>query len=393
MADNDYTDYDFDRVIDRRHSDSIKWRWYGDALPLWVADMDFPAPEPVLRALRERIDHGIFGYAAEPPALRETLCAWLWRRFNWQVDPAAFVFIPGVVTGFNVACRAFGRPGEGVLVQTPVYPPILDAPANHGLARHEMQMARDDAGRYSVDPQAMAQAIAPNTRLFILCNPQNPTGRAFTPAELAQMAEISLRYGLIICSDEIHCDLVFSGAQHTPIAALDPAVASRTITLMAPSKTFNIPSLGFSLAIIEDKDLRAAFKAAARDIVPHITALGYVAALAAYRAGEPWLAACLRYLQGNRDYLAEYVRQHMPGIHLRPPEATYLAWLDCRGVGLAEDPAAFFLRQAGVALNEGKAFGRGGEGFVRLNFACPRATLTEALARMATALAEKGDAG
>ncbi len=386
MGDNPHDLYDFDRVIDRRNSDSIKWRWFGDALPLWVADMDFPAPEPVLRALRERVAHGIFGYAAEPPALRETMAAWLWRRFGWRVDPAAFVFVPGVVTGFNVACRAFCRPGEGVLVQTPVYPPILDAPANHGLDRQEMPLSRDGSGRYTVDPAAMAAAITPATRLFILCNPHNPVGRAFTEAELAQMAELCLRHDLIICSDEIHCDLVFSGARHIPIATLSPEVASRTVTLMAPSKTFNIPGLGFSLAIIEDKELRARFKAAGKDIVPHINVMGYVAALAAYAEGEPWLEACLRYLQGNRDYLAEYVKAHMPGIHLRPPEATYLAWLDCREAGVGETPAEFFLKRAKVALNEGKIFGPGGEGFVRLNFGCPRATLAEALERLAEAL-------
>ncbi len=386
MEDNPYPLYDFDQVIDRRNSDSIKWRWYGDALPLWVADMDFRAPEPVLRALRERVEHGIFGYAAEPPALREVLVSWLARRFGWRVDPTAFVFMPGVVTAFNVACRAFCRPGEGVLVQTPVYPPILDAPANHGLARHEVQLAPDAAGRYTTDTDAMTEAITPATRLFILCNPHNPTGRTFSEAELAQMAEVCLRHNLIICSDEIHCDLVFSGARHVPIATLSPEVASRAVTLMAPSKTFNIPGLGFSLAIIEDKELRARFKAAARDIVPHINALGYAAALAAYRAGEPWLEACLRYLEGNRDYLAAYVRSHLPGIHLRPPEATYLAWLDCRGAGLGATPAEFFLKRAGVALNEGQSFGPGGEGFVRLNFGCPRATLAEALERMARAL-------
>ncbi len=382
--------YDFDRVIDRRNSDSIKWRWYGDALPLWVADMDFPAPEPVLRALHARVDHGIFGYAAEPRELRGILAAWLWRRFGWQVDPAAFVFVPGVVTAFNVACRAFCRPGQGVLVQTPVYPPILEAPANHGLNRHDMQLARDEAGRYTVDPDAMAAAITPETRLFILCNPHNPVGRAFTAPELAQMADICLRRDLIICSDEIHGDLVFSGSRHIPIATLAPEVASRTITLMAPSKTFNIPGLGFSLAIIEDKALRAAFKVAAKDIVPHINALGYVAALAAYSEGEPWLEACLRYLEGNRDYLTAYVQTRLPGIRLVPPEATYLAWLDCRPAGLGEAPAEFFLKHAGVALNEGKIFGAGGEGFVRLNFGCPRATLAEALGRMAAALRERG---
>ena len=382
----DATNYDFDRVIDRAHSDSLKWHRYGDALPLWVADMDFPVPEPVRRALAVRVEHGIFGYACEPPELREALVDWLARRFGWRVDPAALVFVPGVVTGFNVACRAFARPGEGVLVQTPVYPPMLDAPANFGLRRDEAMLACAANGRYEVEWDALEAAVGADTRLFLLCNPQNPTGRVFTAAELAQMAEICLHHGLIICSDEIHADLVYPGKRHLPIAALCPEVAARTITLMAPSKTFNIPGLGFSLAIIEDAGLRAAFTAAAKDIVPHINVLGTVAALAAYTEGAPWLDDCLRYLEATRDMVAAAVRDRLPGVRMAAPEATYLAWLDCREAGLGDNPARFFLERAGGALNEGPSFGRGGEGFARLNFACPRSLLTEALDRMASAL-------
>lgn len=382
-------DYDFDFVINRHTSDSIKWRWYGDALPLWVADMDFTAPEPVLRALRDRIAHGVFGYAMPTPELFDALRAWLVRRFNWQVDPSALVFVPGVVAGFNIACRAACRPGQGVLVQTPVYPPMLDAAANHGLLRDEIMLTRGADGRYGVDWDAMEAAIAGHTRLFLLCNPHNPTGRAFSAGELERMAELCLRHDLLICADEIHGDLIFSGHRHIPIATLSPAVASRTITLMAPSKTFNIPGLGFSLAIIEDAQLRAAFNAAQKDIVPHVNALGYVAALAAYTEGEAWLNACLRYLEANRDYLMEQVRATLPGVQVVAPEATYLAWLDCRKAGIGMEPARFFLEKARVALNEGATFGRGGEGFVRLNFGCPRATLTEALTRMSAALRSK----
>lgn len=379
--------YDFDRIINRRSSDSVKWRHYSEeALPLWVADMDFPAPEPVLRALHERIDHGVLGYPMEPPELREALVTWLKRRFNWPIAAEALVFIPGVVTGFNIASRAVAQPGDGVLVQTPVYPPMLEAPANHGLTRQEMTLTRLPDSRYEVDDAAMAAAIDARTRLFMLCNPQNPTGRAFTAAELSRLAETCLRRGVIICSDEIHCDLVFSGARHIPIAMLAPEIAAQTITLMAPSKTFNIPGLGFSLAIIENPKLRQAFKAAMKDIVPHVNVLGYTAALAAYSEGEPWLEACLRYLQANRDYLIETVAADLPGVALAAPEATYLAWLDCRAAGLPEAPQAFFLKQAQVALNDGATFGAGGEGFVRLNFACPRATLRRALAQMRAAL-------
>jgi cystathionine beta-lyase len=377
---------DFDRIIDRRDTDSIKWRKYGEAIPMWVADMDFAAPEPVIEALRTRVDHGVFGYADEPPLLRETLCAWLQRRFAWTVSPDALVFAPGVVAAFNVACRAFCAPGEGVLVQAPVYPPMRFAPANFNMTRDEMELTQDSSGRYTVDYDCMEATITDRTRLFMLCNPHNPTGRVFTREELQRMAEVSLRHGLTICSDEIHCDLVFEPHRHLPIASLDPEIGRRTVTVMAPSKTFNIPGLGFAFAIIEEAEMRKRFIAAGRDIAPHINVLGYAGALAAYTQGEPWLEACIAYLLRNRNSLMQFVVERLPGVRMVLPEATYLAWLDFRAANLGEDPQCFFLRRAGVALNEAAAFGPGGEGFARLNFGCPRSTLSEALERMEHAL-------
>lgn len=376
----------FDQIIERRGTDSIKWQWYGDAIPLWVADMDFPAAEPIIQALTRRVEHGIFGYAGEPKELREVLQAWLRRRFDWRVPAEALVFMPGIVSAFNVACRAYCAPGDGVLTQAPVYPPMRTAPANFGLTRDEMELTREADGRYTVDYGLMSSTIADRTRLFLLCNPHNPTGRAFAQDELAQMAEVSLKRGLVICSDEIHCDLIYRPYRHLPLASLDPEIARRTVTVMAPSKTFNIPGLGFSFAIIDDRELRDQYKAAARDIVPHINALGYTAALAAYTEGEPWLEACIEYLQANRDTLAQFVAERMPGVRMAVPEATYLAWLDFSGAGINEDPHKFFIRNAGVALNESAPFGPGSEGFGRLNFACPRSLLLEALERMAQAL-------
>ena len=381
--------FDFDRIIERRGTDSLKWCLYGEAIPMWVADMDFAVPEPVIRALRTRVDHGIFGYATEPPSLREVLCTWLQRRFDWTVSPSALVFVPGVVTAFNVACRAFCAPGDGVLVQAPVYPPMRTAPANFGLTRDEMELTQDASGRYTVDYDRMADTITDRTRLFMLCSPHNPTGRVFVREELMRMAEICLYRGLVICSDEIHCDLVFAPHRHLPIASLDPEIARRTVTVMAPSKTFNIPGLGFSFAIIEDETLRQQFNAAARHIVPHINALGYTGALAAYTEGEPWLDACIAYLRQNRDALMQFVEERLPGVRMALPEATYLAWLDFRAAQLGEDPQRFFLKRAGVALNESATFGPGGEGFARLNFGCPRSTLIEALERMEAALRDR----
>jgi cysteine-S-conjugate beta-lyase len=383
----------FDQVINRRGTDSVKWQWYGDAIPMWVADMEFPAPEPVIAALAARVAHGIYGYANEPPQLREVLQAWLVRRFDWRVPADALVFTPGVVSAFNIACRALCAPGDGVLVQAPVYPPMRTAPANYAAVRDEMELTRGQDGRYFVDYGLMDATISERTKLFLLCNPHNPTGRVFDLEELMRMAEVSLAKGLVICSDEIHCDLVYAPYRHIPIASLDPEIARRSVTIMAPSKTFNIPGLGFSFAIIEDPELRKRYMAAGRDIVPHINVMGYAGALAAYTEGEPWLAECTEYLQANRDFLAQFVAERLRGVKMALPEATYLAWLDFAGAELGEDPFKFFLERAGVALNEGAPFGPGSEGFARLNFGCPRSQLVQALERMENALRSAGVEG
>jgi len=378
---------DFDRCIDRRNSDSAKWRLYGeDVLPLWVADMDFASPEPVLRALQERVAHGVFGYGAEPPALRSVIVGRLARLYGWEVPEDAILFVPGVVTGLNVACRAFARPGQSVLVQTPVYPPILHAPANAQLSLCETELSLGEEGRYEIDFDDFARGITEQTQMFVLCNPHNPVGRVFSRRELARMADICLAHGLLIVADEIHSDLVFHGAEHTPIACLSDQVADRTVTLMAPSKTYNLPGLSCSYAIITNEKLRAAFQAARVGIVPGVNVLGYAAALAAYQDGGDWLNEALAYLEGNRDFLDDCVRAALPGITMRRPEGTYLAWLDCRGAELPCGPFDFFLQRAKVALSDGALFGQGGTGFVRLNFACPRSMLAEALKRMGSAL-------
>ncbi|MBM3135569.1 MAG: putative C-S lyase [Chloroflexi bacterium] len=378
---------DFDQLIDRRAADCLKWYAYdADVLPLWVADMDFRAPEPVIQALQQRVAHGVFGYCLAPPELREVIVERLARLYGWQVSTEDLVFTPGVVPGFNLAARAVTSPGDGMLVQTPVYPPILHAPANCGLTSNEMELTPRPDGQYEIDFDLFAATITERTRVFLLCNPHNPVGRVFRRDELARMAELCLRHNIVICSDEIHCDLLFSGHQHIPIASLAPEIAAQTITLMAPSKTFNVAGLYCSVAIIQNKDLREKLKAARADLVGWPNILGYTAALAAYRHGQPWLDEVLRYLEANRDFLLQYVAKHLPGISMAKPEATYLAWLDCRQAGLPGNPHEFFLKQARVALNDGQTFGRGGEGFVRLNFACPRPTLVEALERLKTAL-------
>jgi cystathionine beta-lyase len=353
---------------------------------MWVADMDFASPEPVIRTLRERVEHGIFGYGMEPPELRDTIADRLQELYGWQVSCEALIFVPGVVTGFNLATRAVTTPGDGVLAQTPVYFPMLYVPGNIGGTLDEMELTRQPDGSYEIDFDDFESAITSRTRIFLLCNPHNPVGRVFRRKELERMAEICLRHNVVICSDEIHCDLLFSGHRHLPIASLDPEIADRTITLMAPSKTYNIAGLHFSVAIIQNAELRKQYQAAGAGLVGRPGILSAVAALAAYQDGQPWLDAVLRYLEANRDHLVEYVESQLPGVTMWCPEGTYLGWLDCREAGIDGATHQFFLDQARVALNEGASFGRGGEGFVRLNFACPRSTLYEALERMRAAL-------
>jgi cystathionine beta-lyase len=289
------------------------------------------------------------------------------------------------VVAFNLAIRAVSSPGDGVLVQTPVYFPILWAPANADCSLDEMELSRLPDGSYEVDMDAFEAAITPHTRIFVLCNPHNPVGRVFRREELESMAQACLRHDVLICSDEIHCDLLFDGNRHVPIASLDPEIGAHTITLMAPSKTFNIAGLNASFAIIEDPELRKRFQEARAGLVGGLSILGYVATLAAYRDGQPWLDAMLAYLQSNRVLLKQVVADSLPGISMREPEGTYLAWLDCRFGRLRSNPHRFFLEEARVALNDGATFGRGGDGFVRLNFGCPRSTLMMALERMASA--------
>jgi cystathionine beta-lyase len=382
-------DFDFDRVVDRRSSDSNKWRKFpADVLPFWVADMDFPSPPVVVRALRDRVEHGFFGYLAERNDLPEVVAERVAKRYGWRVSPEAVVTLPGVIAGFNQALRALTAPGDALLIQTPVYPPILRAAGNHGLRRDEHALSRDTDGRYTVDLDAFAAALREGTRVFLLCNPHNPVGRLFGRAELEGMAAVCLQREAFIVADEIHCDVLLDGRAHVPMASLTPEIEQRTITLMAPSKTFNLPGLKCAVGIIPNAALRERFVAAAADLVPKLGVLGYTSAVAAYRQGDAWLEALLRYLAANRDFLVHQVRATLPGVAVAPAEATYLAWLDCRASAVAgRDPHAFFLERARVALNDGVAFGPGGAGFVRMNFGCPRSLLAQGLERMRAALA------
>jgi cystathionine beta-lyase len=387
--------YNFDQMPDRRGSESFKWRIYPEnVMPLFVADMDFVSPAPVVQAVREYAEKGIFGYprglhtsdAAELPELGEAVVARMFERYGWRIAAEDVIFTPGVVPAFNLASHALADEGGAVLVQSPVYPHILSAPRKARLQQQNAELRRLDDGSYTVDWDDFSHRITPETRMFILCNPHNPVGRAFQRDELERMAQICLSRGVVICADEIHSDLVFSGHEHIPIASLAPDVAQRTITLIAPSKTFNLAGLQCAIAIIQNPQLRKKFQAAREGLTPWVNAPGLIAAEAAYRHGKDWLDQLLAYLEGNRDYLDDFVHTRLRGVAMAKPEATYLAWLDFRATGIA-DPYRFLLEKAQVALSDGHAFGPGGEGFVRLNFGCPRFYLESALGRIAEALA------
>jgi cystathionine beta-lyase len=373
--------FDFDRSPDRRGSDSVKWGRYAgrDVLPLWVADMDFAAPPPVLDALQRRVAHGVLGYAAPWPSLVEAVQEHLAAEHGWEVEPCWLVWLPGLVSGLNVACRAV----EGAaFTAVPIYPPFLTAPRRLLTAP-----LRRGADRWEWDLEAVEAALTDEARLFLLCHPHNPVGRAWDDAELSALAELAARRDLTVCSDEIHAGLLLEpGRRHRPFAVACPEAAGRTITLMAPSKTFNVPGLGCAFAVIPDAGLRGRFKRAMDGIVPHVNVLGLTACEAALRHGGPWRTALLDYLRGNRDRVLAAVAA-LPGLRTTPVEATYLAWIDAGGAGLADPQRAF--EEAGVGLNPGRDFGPGQayQQHVRLNFGCTRATLDEALARMGRALA------
>ncbi|MBN1450196.1 MAG: PatB family C-S lyase [Anaerolineales bacterium] len=390
--------YNFDTIIDRRSTNSIKWTKYPEnVIPLWVADMDFLTPQPILDALRTTLERGVLGYEIPSRSLFETVVARMEGLYGWKIDPGMVVATPGIVSGFNAAARTVCVPGDGILMQPPVYFPFLVMHENLGLARQFAPLVKVTDGnilRYETDFDAFEAAMGANdapTRMFLFCNPHNPIGTVFTKEQLSCLAEICLRHGVVICSDEIHSELLLGGTQHIPLATLSPEIADRTITLLAPSKTFNTAGLFCGFAIIPNSELRERYQKAVGGMTLHVNSLGQIAAQTAFSgACDDWLKEVLVYLTANRDFLANYMQENMPEIHLTIPDATYMSWLDCNpllGSGrISGSPFEFFLNEAKVALNDGYEFGPGGKGFVRLNFACPRSMLEGALDRIRDSL-------
>ncbi|NHQ84583.1 putative C-S lyase [Iodobacter sp. HSC-16F04] len=370
---------DFQTPIDRSATSSQKWNKYAgqDILPMWVADMDFASPVSIMAALQERVAHGVFGYTDAPDSLVEAVQAYSVQHYGWHIDASWIVWLPGLVQGLNLACRTVGEAGDEVLTATPIYPPFLRAPGLSGRSLLTVPLQqKNDAWEW--DFAALEAAITPKTKLLLLCHPHNPVGRAWNTAELTRLIAIARRHDLIICSDDIHCDLLLAeGLKHQPLAALDPSFAAQTITLLAPSKTWNIAGLGCSLAVIPDPALRARFQKQMAGIVPSVNLLAFTAAEAAYRDDGIWHAELIATLRANRDILLDWFTGS-ERLKMTLPEATYLAWIDARALDPV-NPLPHF-EALGVGLSDGRDFGL--PGFVRLNFGCPAVTLKAALKRI-----------
>ena len=393
--------YNFDRIPNRRIPGVLnKWTYYPqeDLLPMWVADMDFPTPKPILDAIREAVSHGVLGYELASNTLLETVAARMDRLYGWKVKPEWVVPASGIVSGFNVAARALnsfpsprgkrGR-GEGYLIQPPVYNEFHELKNNVGLLQLDAPLIKRVRGNiihYEIDWDLFKKQ-AKKAGMFLLCNPHNPLGIIFSRSDLRRMAEICLENKVLIVSDEIHSELLLENKKFTPIAKLSSEIAQNTITLIAPSKTFNMPGLFCGFAIIPDKELRSEYAKVSAHLRLHVASLGLRAAQAAFSGQcDEWLKELRSYLTGNRDFLVDYVTENMPGVRVTVPQATYLAWLDFTELDLAVSPYEFFLKEANVALSDGAIFGENGEGHVRLNFGTSRNVLKKGLVRMTQAL-------
>jgi cystathionine beta-lyase len=376
--------YNFDKCPDRTGYGSLKWDKYKgrDILPLWVADMDFVTAPEILDALQQRLDHGVFGYTIPHKAPIEAVINYLDRQHGYSAKAAWLNFLPGLVPAINLCCHAFTEPGDSVMTATPVYPPFLSAPDYAQRELIKVPLCLDSQDRWTLDIEAMEAAIKPNTKIFVLCSPHNPVGRVFSKEELTALANFCQRHDLILISDEIHCDLVFDAeAKHTVTASLSEQIANRTVTLMAASKTYNLPGLACAFSVIENTKLRAQFQKTIRGIITEVNCFGYAGITAAYDHGEPWRQALLTYLRDNYNLVYNFIQSELPEITFRPMESTYLAWFDVSRLEL-KDPVGHFEKH-GVGLSDGTPFD--GHQHLRLNFGCPRARLRQGLEMMAEA--------
>ena len=377
--------YNFDTCPERTGYGSLKWDKYKgrDILPLWVADMDFVTAPEILDALQQRLDHGVFGYTIPHEAPIEAVINYLDRQHGYSARAAWLNFLPGLVPAINLCCHAFTEPGDSVMTATPVYPPFISAPDYAERELIKVPLCLDSEDRWTLDIDAMEAAIQTHTKIFVLCSPHNPVGRVFSKEELTALADFCERHDLILISDEIHCDLVFDAeAKHTLTATLSEQIADRTVTLMAPSKTYNLPGLACAFSVIENTKLRAQFQKTIRGIITEVNCFGYAGITAAYDHGEPWRQALVTYLRNNYNLIYDFIRREIPEITFRPMESTYLAWLDVSKLDI-KDPVRHFEKH-GVGLTDGTPFD--GHQHLRLNFGCPHSRLEEGLEKIKAAL-------
>lgn len=386
--------YDFDTVIERRNTCSLKWdstiRNYKDEdiLPMWVADMDFQIPPEVSQAIENRNRHGIYGYMdGNPESYGEAVADWVYKRHGWKIRNDWLVCTPGVVPALGFAIMAFTNVGDKVLIQTPVYTPFFKVVKNNGRQLVENQLVLKD-GRYEIDFQDLEEKFKSGVKMMIFCSPHNPVGRVWTQDELKELGNLCIKYNVLIISDDIHSDIIYKGNKHIPISTVSPELLQNTITCIAASKTFNLAGLSTSTVIMPKEDLRAQYKNFMSNLGLHsCNILGMVAAEAAYRYGEEWLDQLINYLEGNLACLMNYFSENISKIKVIQPEGTFLVWLDCRELGMSDDELArFFLHTAKVRLNEGRSYGSGGEQFMRINIGCPRSILMEGLKRIGDSL-------
>ncbi|MBU8905300.1 MalY/PatB family protein [Desertibacillus haloalkaliphilus] len=386
----------FDKVIDRTNTNSTKWdavdKLYNgkDLWPMWVADMDFRAPEAVLEAIQEKVEHGILGYTVRPESLDQAVVNWFKTEYGWTVDPKALQYTAGVVPTITQLIQAFTDEDDKIIIQTPVYYPFYSVVTNvnRRLVKNPLQF---DGKQYRFDFDHLEASIDEHTKMLILCNPHNPAGRVWSKEELQRLAEICKKHDLLVISDEIHADLMLNGHHHVPFASLSSDTANRTITCLAPSKTFNLAGIQSSITVIENEQYYKKFAKHLQNqflFMPNLFAS--VATEAAYRHGKPWLTELRAYLEDNLRYVINFVGEHMPKIKVVEPEGTYLVWLDCSELGMtAAERRKWLEDKAKVALSHGSTFGEEGKDFERMNIACPRQTLTEGLERLKRAYQEQ----
>jgi cysteine-S-conjugate beta-lyase len=381
----------FNIIPDRRKIIHItKWTNYPkDVLPMWLADMDFPAPKPILDTLRKHVDHGVLGYETPGIALQETVAARMDHLYGWKVKPKWVLAVPGINASFNIAAHLFCSPKKGLAIQPPVFNEFHEVKKNIGIPQVDIPLVKnvkDNILRYEIDWDLFEKRVK-KARMFLLCNPHNPLGIIFSRKELARMAEICIRHNVLIVSDEIHAELLLDNNKFIPMAKLSHEIGKRVITLIAPSKSFNVPGLFCTFAVISNEKLREPFEKELNRLKMYVASPGLHAAHTAYSGKcDGWLTELCRYLTGNRDFLVDYVTKHMPNVRTTIPDATYLGWLDFTQAGIEGSPFEFFMDKAKVALSDGKIFGKEGEGHLRINFGTSRAILKEGLERMRRAM-------